>query len=39
MQLHPFLTLALGGGGWSVFRPGRSTLGEEPSIVIEQDAG
>ena len=38
VQLHPFLTLALGGDEWSIFRPGRSTLGEEPPIVIEQGA-
>jgi hypothetical protein len=38
VQLYPFLTSALGGGGWLPPRPGRFTPGKDP-VPIAQEAG
>jgi hypothetical protein len=38
VQLYPFVTSALEGGGWSTPRPGRFTSGKNP-VPIVQEAG
>jgi hypothetical protein len=38
VQLYPFLTSALEGGGWSAPRPGRFTPGKDPAPIV-QEAG
>jgi hypothetical protein len=37
-KVHPYKTLALGGGGWSAPRPGRFTPAKDP-VPIVQEAG